>query len=174
MMSVSRSIRTLVILLTASVVVLRVIAADEIASTNAGPSTVSGEAKKLPPGSKTREAFPPYPMKLLRQRISGKAVIEFTVTKTGSVTNVTVASATHAAFGEAAAESVKKWAFIPFEVDGQPIDRKLSAPFDFNYEDYRKFLTLNPQFLRQSDAQKQSKKPPKSGQTNDVQSSGLK
>ncbi|MBA3564358.1 MAG: energy transducer TonB [Gammaproteobacteria bacterium] len=66
---------------------------------------------------------PIYPRRALARGIEGYVVVEFTVTKSGTVRDVSVVEAEPAdIFDEAAVEAALKFKYKPRVVDGQPIE----------------------------------------------------
>lgn len=74
---------------------------------------------------------PEYPEKLLKAKLTGKAVVALRVSKTGRVLEPAIKEATDPAFGEAALTAVKLWRFLPRIKDGHPTETHLEVPFDF-------------------------------------------
>lgn len=75
---------------------------------------------------------PGYPADLTDTGIGGTAVILVVVKADGTVGDATVQSTDHPAFGLAALGAIKSWTFEPARRDGQPIERRVSIPFEFN------------------------------------------
>lgn len=77
---------------------------------------------------------PVYPEQLKQKGEAGEAKILTHIDATGDVTEASVKSATHEAFGAAALEAVKTWRFKPATgEDGQPVAMKVVIPFPFKY-----------------------------------------
>ncbi len=75
--------------------------------------------------------FPVYPSSLRAERPAGKAVIEFVIDRDGRVRLPRVVSATHEAFGWAAATALSQWVFEPPQRQGNPTEIRVSIPVDF-------------------------------------------
>ncbi len=68
---------------------------------------------------------PVYPLNALRSGIEGYAIVEFTVTRTGSVTDVRVVDAQpRHVFSRVAREAATQFKYKPMIVDGEPVDVK--------------------------------------------------
>jgi TonB family protein len=77
---------------------------------------------------------PVYPEQLKQKGEQGEAKILTHIDANGTVTDASVRSATHEAFGLAALEAVKTWRFKPATgEDGQPVAAKVVIPFPFRY-----------------------------------------
>ena len=74
---------------------------------------------------------PSYPAALTDTGQKGSATIEIVVKADGSVADATVKSADHEAFGESARTAIEKWRFEPATTDGQPVDKRVTVPFNF-------------------------------------------
>lgn len=74
---------------------------------------------------------PTYPASLKAERPAGQAKIEFVVDEGGRVRLPRVASASHEAFGWAAATALSQWVFAPPMRDGQPVDVRVCIPVNF-------------------------------------------
>lgn len=74
---------------------------------------------------------PEYPAKLLRAKVSGEAVIDFTINENGMVVDPAIARATDPAFGESALAAARMWRFLPRVRDGRPVATKVAMPFLF-------------------------------------------
>ena len=75
---------------------------------------------------------PRYPAALADTGISGTAVVDIVVLPDGSVGDPKIKSADHEALGDAAVTAIKQWRFTPATVDGAPVERKVSVPFQFS------------------------------------------
>lgn len=80
---------------------------------------------------------PVYPRRALNKGIEGWVLLEFTVTRTGTVTDVVVVEAEPKNyFDRAATEAAKKFKYRPRVVDGEPIDvRGVLHKISFKLED---------------------------------------
>lgn len=76
-------------------------------------------------------AAPPYPAEMIASGENGEVKVRVTVDETGAVTDATVITASHEAFGAAAVETVKMWKFHPAEEDGQPVPQVVDIPLIF-------------------------------------------
>ncbi len=65
---------------------------------------------------------PIYPRRAAERGLSGYVILEFTVTKLGTVTDVKVIETTNSVFNRAATKAALKFKYKPKVVDGQPID----------------------------------------------------
>jgi len=92
------------------------------------PSLLIGA--KTPPSPLDYQA-PVYPQALEDSGRDGTAKITFTVTTKGLVKDPVIKSASEPEFGESALEALKEWRFRPGTEDGDPIDMKVTLPFQF-------------------------------------------
>lgn len=109
----------------------------------------SGELSKLP--KLVRDAQPAFPEAALRDRVSARVQLEFTITETGTVTDVRVVDTSTSAevqpdgetlvgpdspadygFGEAAKEALSRFRFEPAEIDGRPVAVTIGYAFNFS------------------------------------------
>jgi protein TonB len=65
---------------------------------------------------------PVYPMRALQRRVEGYVIVEFVVTTSGSVTDVTVVESSAPVFEQAAIEAAQKFKYKPRVVDGVAIE----------------------------------------------------
>lgn len=78
------------------------------------------------------EGSPPaYPEDLKKQGIMGEAKILTQIDAQGAVTEASVKSTTHEAFGTAALAAVKAWRFKPATEDGRPVASIVTIPLQF-------------------------------------------
>lgn len=75
---------------------------------------------------------PIYPPALLAEKPEGEAMIEFVIDRAGRVRLPQVASATHEAFGWAAATALSQWVFEPPMRHGEAVDVRVSIPVKFS------------------------------------------
>jgi len=68
------------------------------------------------------KAAPQYPMRALQRRLEGYVIVEFVVTTSGAVRDVTIVESTSPIFEQAAVEAAQKFKYKPRVVDGQPIE----------------------------------------------------
>jgi len=86
--------------------------------TDAGPRPFVGPA-------------PEYPAKLWNAKVAGKAMVKFTVGRTGRVLNPEVVSATDPAFADSALAAARQWRFLPRIKNGVPVETPVQMPFVF-------------------------------------------
>ncbi len=72
-----------------------------------------------------------YPALKVKEPIAGTAVVQFTVGVDGKATQPVVKSADDKAFGRAVIAVLPDWEFQPATVDGAPVAKKVSIPFQF-------------------------------------------
>lgn len=80
---------------------------------------------------------PDYPMRARQRRVEGWVVVEFTISKTGSVKNPVV-SASHPSsiFDRAALQAVRKWKYNPKIEHGKAVERAgVKVTLEFKMED---------------------------------------
>ncbi len=78
---------------------------------------------------------PQYPRKAAMQGKEGWVKLEFTITETGSVTDVVVLeSRPRRIFDRAAVRAILKWKFKPKLVDGKPVSRRAVQIIEFKLE----------------------------------------
>jgi TonB family protein len=78
------------------------------------------------------QAPPVYPGRLLAEKLSGGATIQFIVDRDGRCRMARIISATREEFGWAAATAVGQWVFDPPRRGGQSADVKVTVPFHFS------------------------------------------
>lgn len=74
---------------------------------------------------------PEYPVKLLKAKTKGQAIISLEVGRNGRVHDLQVKSATDPLFGEAALAAARMWRFFPMVKNGKPQAHQVDLPFDF-------------------------------------------
>lgn len=74
---------------------------------------------------------PRYPGHLLEKGRTGTALVSFTITETGDVTDVVVIQASHADFGASAASAVSQWKFSVPMHQGQPVRIRVAQEVPF-------------------------------------------
>ena len=94
----------------------------------AGVFTLSAETTHPKP---LKVKAPMYPALKVKEPITGQAVVEFTVGIDGKATKPVVKSADDKAFGQAVIAVLPDWKFQPATVDGAPVAKKVSIPFQF-------------------------------------------
>jgi TonB family protein len=75
---------------------------------------------------------PQYPTRLLEKKPTGQATIQYIVDRSGRCRMARILSATQEEFGWAAATAVEQWVFYPPKKSGNPVDVRVSIPFEFN------------------------------------------
>lgn len=65
---------------------------------------------------------PIYPRRALSRGVEGYVIVEFTVTKQGTTTNIRVVESSSSMFDDAAVKAAAKFKYKPRVVDGQPIE----------------------------------------------------
>ncbi len=65
---------------------------------------------------------PQYPRQALKRKLEGEVVLEYTVTRLGSVTNAKVLFTTDPVFNKAAVDSALRYKYKPRVVEGQAIE----------------------------------------------------
>lgn len=65
---------------------------------------------------------PIYPARALTRGIEGYVIVEFTVTRTGTVKDVTVVESTNSIFERAAVDAAYKFKYKPRVIDGEPVE----------------------------------------------------
>lgn len=74
---------------------------------------------------------PLYPEALRAEKPAGETLVEFIIDRTGRVRLPQVTSATHEAFGWAAATAISQWVFEPPMRNGEAVDVRVSIPVNF-------------------------------------------
>jgi TonB family protein len=74
---------------------------------------------------------PVYPSRLLPEKPSGRAAVQFIVDRNGRCRMARIVSATREEFGWAAATAVEQWVFDPPKKGGKAVDMRVSIPFEF-------------------------------------------
>jgi TonB family protein len=94
----------------------------------AGVSAPTGLDRKLKP---LWRGFPAYPQALREQAPAGEAQIEFVIDRDGRARVPRIVSATHEAFGWAAATAISQWVFERPTKGGEPVDVAVRIPVGF-------------------------------------------
>lgn len=81
---------------------------------------------------------PIYPKQLESEGIRGAAQIRCVIEVRGRVSEASILSASHPDFGEAALLAAKLWRFIPEIKSGEPVESKVTIPFNFSSPDPNK------------------------------------
>jgi protein TonB len=78
---------------------------------------------------------PSYPRAAKNRRIEGGVELEFIITESGQVTDITIVSATNGEwFVEAAIKALSRWRFAPKTVNGKPVRQLARQVFTFKLE----------------------------------------
>ena len=81
---------------------------------------------------------PQYPERALQRGIEGRVLIEFTISRSGSVKDaVVIAAEPSNIFNRAALKAVKQWKYNPKIVNGKPVEQpgqKIAIPFRLSKE----------------------------------------
>lgn len=111
---------------------LPTIGADAIAPADLRPSGAPGSAPQDAPRAAgdgpdseyflISRAAPVYPKAALELGLDGEAHLKFTVTKEGSVADISVVRATDDAFAAAAVDALSKWRYLPRIANGRRVD----------------------------------------------------
>jgi len=80
----------------------------------------------------THTVQPRYPAALAKQKISGRAMIDFYVDENGKVRMPTRVRSDHDAFAEASADALMGWQFAPLTRHGEPVIVQMRQEFVFN------------------------------------------
>jgi TonB family protein len=94
----------------------------------AGVAAPAGLDRKLKP---LWRGFPAYPQALREQALTGEAQIEFVIDRDGRARVPRIVSATHEAFGWAAATAISQWVFERPTKGGEPVDIAVRIPVGF-------------------------------------------
>ncbi|MDD5542340.1 MAG: energy transducer TonB [Acidobacteriia bacterium] len=114
-----------------------------VPSSSAPPpsSSRAGESAKLPDRIRVtdqeanliRRVNPVYPQLAKAARIQGSVVLEVTVSKQGTVQNVSVLSG-HPILVQAAIDAVRQWIYRPVLLNGQPVEVVTTVTVNFKLE----------------------------------------
>jgi protein TonB len=74
---------------------------------------------------------PIYPEEAIKQKIEGRVILELTLDKAGSVSEVSVIKG-NPVLAKAAATAVKQWQYQPFLLNNQPVELTIRFPVDFS------------------------------------------
>lgn len=110
------------------------VSAKKLAALVASATLYTADQVDVPAAMDTaRPVTPAYPEALYREGTAGTAVVEFVVDTTGEVEQGTVGvvSATHPAFGQAAARAVPDASFRPALLDGHRVRQVVRLPIRF-------------------------------------------
>lgn len=64
---------------------------------------------------------PTYPEAAIQRNLEGRVIVEFTITRTGSVSDVFVVESTHPIFERPAIDAAAKFRYRPRVIDGTPV-----------------------------------------------------
>jgi protein TonB len=81
-------------------------------------------------GFKVRDVKPSYPPLARQARIQGTVVLQATISKDGSIENLTLVSG-HPMLAPAAIEAVKQWRYKPYLLNGEPVEVETQVQVNF-------------------------------------------
>ena len=81
------------------------------------------------------QVYPQYPYALRASGLRGEVLVDFTVDKSGRVTNAFVVRTLNPAFDEPALEAVRQWKFEPGRSNGVPVPVHMQVPVVFQLPD---------------------------------------
>jgi len=81
-----------------------------------------------------RKPEPVYPPDAKAARVQGSVVLHFTVTKTGTVENLTVVRGPEE-LRQGAIDTVKQWKYRPYQQDDEPIEKETSIAVSYMLDD---------------------------------------
>lgn len=93
-------------------------------------------SKDFVPARPIHRVDPVYPSALLRSRLRGEVVMEFTVDVEGRVRNASVVRSLNPAFDDAALEAIAKWKFEPARYRNVPVNSRSQIPVHFSVGSY--------------------------------------
>jgi len=76
-------------------------------------------------------SLPEYPRRAEKLAMEGYSIVEFTVLPDGSVIEPVVRETSHNIFGNAAAEAIQAWKFVPMIEGDTPVPIRSSMRFQF-------------------------------------------
>ncbi len=79
----------------------------------------------------TKRVEPAYPVALEKEKIKGKALVIFIVSKEGRVAKIETVNASHEAFAAAAREAVLQWEFKPGRKGKKAVSCRVVQPLEF-------------------------------------------
>jgi TonB family protein len=88
-----------------------------------------GECDALP--RLVEGSAPEYPIKLLREEITGQVVITFTIDVNGHVVHPEIVSATRPEFAKSVITAISVWEFRPASLRGKPVEMRVQQTFPF-------------------------------------------
>jgi len=88
-----------------------------------------GECDSLP--HLVKGNAPEYPIKLLREEITGQVVVAFTIDIKGRVVRPEIQSATRPEFAKSVITAISAWEFSPAMLHGKPIEIRVQQIFPF-------------------------------------------
>lgn len=68
------------------------------------------------------KVLPQYPTAALRQNLEGYVIVEFTITRTGTVADVVVVESSHRIFERSAVDAAYKFKYRPRVINGEPVE----------------------------------------------------
>ena len=99
-----------------------IIPSDAVAVHGAARHDTQGAAVSDMNGSLAKKSFPVYPQSAKSQRIQGVVVLGVTIGADGKVSNVELLASPSPLLTESAVDSVKKWEYHPYLIDGQSVE----------------------------------------------------
>ncbi|MGE5322937.1 MAG: energy transducer TonB [Actinomycetota bacterium] len=93
----------------------------------AGPKPLQ---MRVTPGMLVKKVPPHYPREARKKHISGDVILEFTISRKGSVENLRVVSG-EPILARAAVEAVQKWKYRPYLLNGEPVDVESTTTIRF-------------------------------------------
>jgi len=85
---------------------------------------------KVAEGRLTYKVEPTYPLQAKIQHISGDVIMTAVIDKKGRIAKLKVKSG-NSILAEAAVDGVKQWKYIPYKVDGEPVDVETTITIRF-------------------------------------------
>jgi len=73
---------------------------------------------------------PTYPPQALTMRLQGTVQLQATISKNGSITNLTVLSG-QASLAHAAVDAVRQWKYKPYFLNGEPVEIQTQIAVNF-------------------------------------------
>ncbi|WP_404424437.1 energy transducer TonB [Nibricoccus sp. IMCC34717] len=111
--------------------VIAVLATSAIAASVADITDVTPKVDENPVPVKTPP--PAYPEALMKEGVSGIAVVTVVIDENGDVLAAEARKASHDGFKAPAEEAVKGWKFTPAKLAGKAVKVKVAVPIKFNF-----------------------------------------
>ena len=86
-------------------------------------------------GVKTRPKRPRYPRDVMDLGIEGKVLLTVEIGKDGTTRSVTVKKGLHPILDKLSVENVKQFTWSPAEVDGEPVDTRITYSYTWQIVD---------------------------------------